>query len=151
MTMSCSLASMVSAKSLDSGQSERRSGSGETPEPLDDTATEPSDISSRRDANGDTGVSGYEASQPPESHIPSPRTADDDQLGLIGEGIRNWIILALSCHTSAARAKFFFEPSRRSSDSGVIAHGGRTRQRGPWFRAYFGETMDIRRDAEAER
>ena len=21
----------------------------------------------------------------------------------------------------------------------------------PWFRAYFGETMDIRRDAEAER
>ena len=109
--------------------SEQRSGSGETPEPLDDTATEPSGISSRRDVNGDTGVSGYEASQPPESHIPSPRTADDDQLGLIGEGIRNWIILALSCHTSAARAKFFFEPSRRSSDSGVIAHGGRTRQR----------------------
>ena len=116
-------------KISDSGESEQRSGSGETPEPLDDTANKPSGTSSRRDANGDTGVSGYEASQPPESHIPSPRTTDDDQLGLIGEGIRNWIILALSCHTSAAGAKFFFEPSRRSSDSGVMAHGGRTRQR----------------------
>ena len=114
-------------KISDSGESEQRSGSGETPEPLNDTATEPSGISSRRDVNGDTGVSGYEASQPPESHIPSPRTTDDDQLGLIGEGIRNWIILAPGRHTSAAGAKFFFEPSRRSSDSGVMAHGGRTR------------------------
>ena len=100
MTMSCSLASLMTAKYSELRLSERRSGSGETPEPLNDTATEPSGISSRRDVNGDTGVSGYEASQPPESHIPSPRTSDDDQLGLIGEGIRNWIILAQLPHIS---------------------------------------------------
>ena len=29
--------------------------------------------------------------------------------------------------TMACVREFFFEPSRRSSDSGVVAHGGRTR------------------------